>query len=79
MQQIKKHIDGYWWTTEYAYLGHALELKMRKDHGSKIHIWNLERTKVIKTFRWTAILPEKALRKATTWIDQQKLLITSHD
>lgn len=70
MQTLQKHIDGEWWTSNHEYLNHKLQIKMQPNKGCKIHIWNIEQTKVIKTFRFNFASEEYLLNKAKTWINQ---------
>ena len=68
-QKLKTHIDGEWWTDVYQYKEYELYIKMRKNHGSKIHIWDKQHNKIIKTFRYVYITPEKLIQKAKIYID----------
>lgn len=70
MQQIKKHIDGKWWTSEYIILEHPCEIKMQENKGCKIHIWNKDKSKVIKTFRFLFATEQYLLNKAESYIKQ---------
>lgn len=72
MQVLQHHIDGKWWTSEYNYEGHKLQIKMREGHGAKIHIWNKEITKVIKTFRYSFVTKDYLLNRAIDWLKNNK-------
>lgn len=65
---LQKHIDGEWFTSESEYNGFKLQIKMRKDNGSKIHIY--KDGKVIKTFRYHFATEQKLIDKAKQWISQ---------
>jgi hypothetical protein len=71
--QIEKHIDGYWWTSRYNYKGYKLMIKMRENHGSKIHIFALGTDKVIKTFAFIYATDIILLDKAHKYIDNKLL------
>ena len=66
-QQLKKHIDGEWWTSEYDYKNWKLLLKMRKGRATKIHATN--NGKVIFTLRWYYKAPDVAVQKAINHIE----------
>lgn len=68
MQQIKSHIDGKWWTSDYIILEHPCEIKMKENKGCKIHIWNKDKSKVIKTFRFSFANEQHLLNKAELYI-----------
>jgi hypothetical protein len=70
MVTLEKHIDGEWWTSNHEYKTRKLQIKMRKSWGAKIHIWNVEGTKVLKTFRYTYYDQNFLLKKAQSWIDK---------
>jgi hypothetical protein len=69
--QLQKHIDGEWYTSEYNYEGYKLVIKMQPGKGSKIHIWNKDNTKVLKTFRMSFAPPEYFLEKAKEYINSK--------
>lgn len=69
MQILKTHVDGEWWTTIHEYEGHKLEIKMQPNKGCKIHIWNKDNTKVLKTFRFEFATEFYLLNKAKNWIN----------
>lgn len=73
MQELKKHIDGEWWTSEHIYEGHKLLIKMRESKGSKIHIFAKESNKVVKTFRFNFSSEAQLLKKAKKWINNLKI------
>lgn len=66
--QLESHIDGEWWTSEHMVEGHRCTIKMRDHSGCKIHIWNTEETKVIKTFKFVFSTQDFLLNKARNWI-----------
>lgn len=70
MYSSQKHIDGEWFTSDHIYKGHKVQIKMRKGKGCKIHIWNLEGTKIVKTFRYNFSTPTQLLKVAQKWIDK---------
>jgi hypothetical protein len=70
MVTLENHIDGEWFTSNYLYNGRKLQIKMRKGHGVKIHIWDVSGSKIIKTFRFTFSTEEYLLNKAKQWIDK---------
>lgn len=65
---IVKHIDGKWHTSNEIILGFNCQIKMQKGKGSKIHIWNEDNSKVLKTFRFSFAVKEHLIAKATIWI-----------
>jgi hypothetical protein len=69
MYTLEKHIDGKWFTSNHSYKDRKLQVKMRSGHGAKIHIWNVEGTKVEKTFKYHFSELNFLLNKAKTWID----------
>ena len=71
--KMEKHIDGYWWTSHHTYKGYKLMIKMRENHGSKVHIFELGGTKVIKTFAFTYASDIIILDKAHKYIDNKLL------
>jgi hypothetical protein len=64
-----KHIDGIWWTSEYMHNEHLIQIKMQKSKGSKAHIWNRERTKVVKTIRYSYVPLKTLLNKVHCYIN----------
>jgi hypothetical protein len=73
MRSIVKHIDGEWWTSEHCMNGYRCTIKMRDGSGCKIHIWNIENTKVIKTFKFYFSTEEYLLNRAKKWIENLEL------
>lgn len=71
MQKLIKHIDGEWFTSYHDFKGFPLEIKMRENHGSKIHIWNSDRTKVLKTFRFYFATEDYLLNRAKNYINNK--------
>jgi len=69
---LEKHIDGEWFTSNHQYKDRKLMVKMRKGHGTKIQIWNVDGTKVEKTFRFKFGELNFLLNKAKTWIDDTR-------
>lgn len=65
----QKHIDGEWFTSESNYNGYRLQVKMRPDHGAKIHIWDKANVKVVKTFRYNFASVQYLTIKAQRYID----------
>lgn len=72
MAVLQKHRDGEWFTQDYEYKNRKLQIKMRDGHGAKIHIWNVDGTKVEKTFRYSFCTKEKLLEVSKKWINNQK-------
>jgi hypothetical protein len=64
------HKDGEWYTSEHSYKGRKLTIKMKEGHGAKIHIFDTERVKVIKTFRYIFCTEDRLIRKAQQYIDK---------
>lgn len=72
---LQKHIDGNWYTSEYEYKEFPIQIKMRDLHGCKVHIWNKDKTEVLKTFRFSFATVDYLLNKAKNHID--KIIITT--
>lgn len=68
--EVKNHPDGDRNTTNYDYKGHQLIIKMKKNKGAKIHVWDIQGDKVLKTFRFAFATQEFLLKKAQQWIDK---------
>ena len=68
---LQNHIDGVWHTSEHEYKGQRIMIKMRKDKGSKVHIWGVCNTKVIKTFRFQFGTVDYILNLAKNFIDKK--------
>ena len=66
--ELKEHIDGKWYTSEHIILEHYCQIKMQPGKGSKIHIWNQDKTKVLKTFRYSFATQEYLIKKAEGYI-----------
>jgi hypothetical protein len=47
-----KHIDGIWHTSNHLILNIKCQIKMRDFSGCKIHIWDRDNNKIVKTFRY---------------------------
>ena len=68
--KIEKHIDGKWRTSWYKHKGHAICIKSKPGHGIKVHIYATDKnSSVIKTLRFSFILPKTILEKAREFID----------
>jgi len=65
---IVKHIDGKWHTSNHEILGHKCQIKMQKSKGCKIHIWDKDNSKVVKTFRFVFYSEKYLVNKALNWI-----------
>ena len=72
---IQQHPDGKWYTSEDEYEGHKLQIKMSTTgmSGCKIHIWDKNGDKVVKTLRYNFAKPAYLLTKAQNWINQNNI------
>jgi len=71
-QTFENHIDGNWWTTEHIIHEHKCVIKMQLSKGCKVHIWNKENTKVLKTYRFNFASEKYLLNLANNWILNNK-------
>ncbi len=72
MIQEVKHIDGKWFTSDFIIEDFKVQIKMRQNHGCKVHIFNNETNKVLKTFRYHFASQDFLLKKAKQWIELKK-------
>lgn len=70
---LEVHKDGEWMTSEYLYKERKLIIKMRKGHGSKIHVFLPNSDKVEFTLHYVFITTESLLTKAINKIDKNYL------
>ena len=66
----EKHIDGYFYTSEYEYKGRKILIKSAEGRGMKAHIFFKDSNKVEFTLRYSFIKAFLLLEKAKFKIDK---------